>query len=268
MFEKIISEKNQKIKYLKKLYSKRGRREKGKLVLEGYRIIEEALKSDTVFEQMYMSPDFFNSSEGQFLKEKFLNKENTGNILIVDKKILDKIADTVSPQGVIAVVNEIKYETGDLFKEKGLLLLLDRIQDPGNMGTIIRTAVAAGLDGIIILKGSVDIYNQKVLRATMGAVFKIPLLQGLALEEFFELMDRSNYRLLCTDLTAERYYYQEEYKRPLIIAIGNEANGLDERLLQRSDYRVKIPITDRIESLNAAVAAGVIIYKLTEREWK
>ena len=268
MFEKISSEQNQKIKYLKKLYSKRGRQERGKLVLEGYRIIEEALKSSAVFEKIYMSSEFLKSDEGQFFKDIYINKDKKGQVLIIDKKILNKIADTDTPQGVIAVVDEIEYEADDLFKKKGILLLLDRIQDPGNMGTIIRTAAAAGLDGIVILKGSVDIYNLKVLRATMGAIFKIPLLQGLTLEEFFELLAKSNYRLLSTDLKTDRYYHQQEYQSPLIIAIGNEANGLDEKILQKSDYRIKIPITEEIESLNAAVAAGVIIYKVLEGKWK
>jgi len=268
LFEKISSEQNQKIKYLKKLYSKRGRQERGKLVLEGYRIIEEALKSSAVFEKIYMSSEFLKSDEGQFFKDIYINKDKKGQVLIIDKKILNKIADTDTPQGVIAVVDEIEYEADDLFKKKGILLLLDRIQDPGNMGTIIRTAAAAGLDGIVILKGSVDIYNLKVLRATMGAIFKIPLLQGLTLEEFFELLAKSNYRLLSTDLKTDRYYHQQEYQSPLIIAIGNEANGLDEKILQKSDYRIKIPITEEIESLNAAVAAGVIIYKVLEGKWK
>lgn len=268
LLEKISSEQNQKIKYLKKLYSKRGRQEKGKLILEGYRIIEDALKSSAVFDKIYMSPEFLKSDEGQYLQESFINRDKKGQLLIIDKKILNKIADTDTPQGVIAVVNEIEYEAQELFKENGLLLLLDRLQDPGNMGTIIRTAAAAGLDGIVILKGSVDIYNLKVLRATMGAIFKIPLLHGLTREDFFVLLAESNYRLLSTDLKADRYYHQQEYQRPLIIAIGNEANGLEEEILQKSDYRVKIPLNGEIESLNAAVAAGVIIYKVSEGKWE
>lgn len=266
--EIINSEQNKRIKSLKKLYNKRTRRNKGKFILEGYRIIEEALKSMIVFDNIYMTPDFFQSKQGQSIVFEFEKKYSSKNIIMVEDKILNMIADTHSPQGIIGTVNEREYLLDEVFMNKGTLLLLDRIQDPGNMGTIIRTAVAAGIDGIIVLKGSVDIYNLKVLRSTMGAIFKIPLIQDLELEDFLDLFTNSEYKLVSTDLSADKYYYQLDFPHSVIIAIGNEANGLQEELLAKSDYRIKIPIIGEIESLNAAIAAGIILYKVIENNWK
>ncbi len=279
MREIISSEQNDRVKLLKKLYNKKKRRQKGKFVLEGLRIIDEALKADAVFDNMFMSPDFYKSTEGQTLIKAYLKGDNNSDncndykedkLIIIEEKLLSKIADTSSPQGVIAVVNEPEYDISEIFcqeNENGKLLLLDRIQDPGNMGTIIRTAVAAGIDGIIILKGSVDIYNLKVLRATMGAVFSIPLLKDVTLENFFGLYKNigKNYQLIAADLSADLYYHQMDYQPPFIIAIGNEANGLSDKIVNSSNCRIKIPIVGDIDSLNAAIATGILVYKALEK---
>lgn len=269
MKEIISSEQNNRVKSLKKLYNKQKRRQKGKFILEGYRIIHEALKSDARFDNIFMSPEFYKSQEGQDILALFTDKDPDNNLLLMEEKLLKKIADTNTPQGVIAVVNEPEYLVEDIFSpnnKMGKLLLLDRIQDPGNMGTIIRTAVAAGIEGIIILKGSVDIYNLKVLRATMGAIFNIPLLKDISLEEFLNIYQEQakNYQLIAADLAGELYYHQLEYIEPFIIAIGNEANGLQKKLIDSANHLIKIPIIGDIDSLNAAMATGIIVYKALE----
>lgn len=272
MKEIISSEQNNKVKSLRKLYNKKKRRQKGKFVLEGYRIIDEALKADAVFDNVFMTPDFYKSEEGQNIQMQFSNRKSSDKLIIIDEKILTKIADTNTPQGVIAVVNEPEYEMEDVFSmqsKRDKLLLLDRIQDPGNMGTIIRTAVAAGIDGIIILKGSVDIYNLKVLRATMGAIFSIPLVKDVELEDFFNIYQSQvdRYKLIAADLSGEMYYNQLDYTDSFIIAIGNEANGLQDKIVNYANNLIKIPINGEIDSLNAAIAAGIIVYKAVEGNW-
>lgn len=272
MKEVISSEQNNRVKSLKKLYSKKNRRQKGKFILEGFRIIDEALNADADFDYIFMSPYFYNSVDGKSLKECFVNKNDINNLFIIEDKLLSKIADTSSPQGVIAVVNEPKYEMKDIFSSDNgseKLLLLDRIQDPGNMGTIIRTAVAAGIDGIIILKGSVDIYNLKVLRATMGAVFNIQLVKDVILQDFFEFCSTTakEYKLIAADLSGDIYYHQLDYDFPFVLAIGNEANGIDEEIVNYANHLIKIPVLGGIDSLNAAIAAGIIIYKALEKNY-
>lgn len=261
--EVISSEHNDKVKYLKKLYSSRNRKKMGKFILEGYRIIEEAVKAGAEFDKIYMTVDFYKSKQGKLIYKL----TDTNSIYFLEKKLLVEMADTSNPQGIIAVVNDIDYRIDDLFHRTSSLLLLDRIQDPGNMGTIIRTAAAAGFDGIIILKGSVDIYNLKVLRATMGAIFNIPVIKNISLDLFNEYYQRHSqkYKLISTDLTGSKYYYHLDYNDPVILTIGNEANGISDSLLQLSDEIVKIPMSGEIESLNAGIAAGIIMYKVVER---
>ncbi|MFW6022218.1 MAG: TrmH family RNA methyltransferase [Halanaerobiaceae bacterium] len=269
MEEIISSEQNSKIKSLKRLYSKRQRKKKGKFLLEGYRIIDEALKSEAVFDDIYMTADFINSDQGKSIIELMQKNNNIQYPIVVQDKLLESIADTASPQGIIAVVNEDDYTLGEVFKGNKTLLLLDQIQDPGNMGTIIRTAVAAGVGGIIVLKGSVDIYNLKVLRSTMGAIFNIPLVKNTTLDDFLQSYNniKHKYQLISTDLSAEKYYNQVEYNEPVIIAIGNEANGLRKGIIDQSDLCIKIPVIGDINSLNAAIAAGIIVYKVMEKKW-
>ena len=149
----------------------------------------------------------------------------------------------------------------DVLTEKNdSILVLDRIQDPGNMGTLIRTAAGAGIDGIVVLKGCVDIYNLKVLRATMGAVFSIPIITRLEKDLFREKIVAGDYYLVCTDIAGEKYYYEVTYRQPTVFVIGNEAQGIAEDLLALASCRVKIPMAGEIDSLNAAVSGGIVLY--------
>lgn len=268
----ISSEQNNKIKSLRKLYDKRYRKKQGKYILEGFRIIKEALNAGAVFDDIYVTPEFYKSDHGGqvlgLLKKNINIDFNKISPVILESKLMNNIADTNNPQGIIAVVNEVQYNVEDVLDNSTLLLLLDRIQDPGNMGTMIRTAVAAGVDGLIILKGSVDIYNLKVLRATMGSIFNIAFIKDLGLEEFIDLYRKkaSNYTLVSTDISARKYYYDLDYRGKIIIAIGNEANGLNRKIVDISKYKVKIPIIGEIDSLNAAMAGGIILYEVLRKK--
>jgi TrmH family RNA methyltransferase len=136
------------------------------------------------------------------------------------------------------------------------------------MGTMIRTAVAAGFDGIIALKGSVDIYNQKVIRSTMGGIFSIAIRQKLSQKEFLTEIaaEAADYELLAADIEAEEYYFEHQYQDKLILMIGNEANGLDSKLMDSATVKIKIPLAGEIESLNAAVAASVISFEILSQQ--
>ncbi|MFW5986127.1 MAG: TrmH family RNA methyltransferase [Halanaerobiales bacterium] len=270
MQEIITSDKNSKIKFLKKLYKKKYRKKQGKYILEGYRIIVEALRAGADFDSLYFSPDFYNSDSGNQILDllknsQFYNKKIKP--IVIDEKLMVNITDTDTPQGIIAAVNENNYKTEDIFDKSDVILLIDRIQDPGNMGTIIRTAVAAGVEGLIILKGSVDIYNLKVLRATMGAIFNIKFIKDVSLSNFFSLYRVYNdrYRLIAADLSADTYYDRMNYGNRVILAAGNEGNGLCREILEAADKRVKIPIIGDIESINVAVATGIILYDILRK---
>ena len=261
MEEIISSNKNDKIKYLKKLYKSSKRKKEGKFILEGYRLIKQAYESGATIDYIFVNPSFKKSKEYQTF---IFNKGLTGFTYLIEDKLLKDVADTVNPQGIVAIVSEIDYKLSSIIENGKKIVVLDRIQDPGNMGTIIRTAAAAGMDGVISLKGSVDIYNLKVLRATAGAIFNIPFINKLSYDKFSELLSNKlrKYQLICTSLDTENYYHNVNYNENNILIIGNEANGIRKNLLKNADLTVKIPLNNSIESINAAMAAGLLMYKI------
>ncbi|MFW6381597.1 MAG: TrmH family RNA methyltransferase, partial [Bacillota bacterium] len=197
----ISSTKNDKIKHLRKLYSTRQRKQKGQYVLEGSRIIRQAVSAGERLEELFMTPDFAGTEQGQALRADLTRSQQ---LYFITEDLLKQVSDTVNPQGVIGVVAESnKHRSLTEFER---VVVLDRIQDPGNMGTIIRTAVAAGFDGIIALKGSVDIYNLKVIRSTAGAIFSIPVINRMELNELKDLLKRVEPRVIAALPDADREY--------------------------------------------------------------
>ena len=230
-------------------------------MLEGYRLIDEALKIGADFDFLFMTPEFKKTDKGQRIANSL---SRDVNLKLISDKLLEDIADTVNPQGITAVVEEIDYDLDSFQKKSNNILIMDRVQDPGNVGTLIRTAAAAGFDGIITLKGSVDIYNLKVLRATMGAIFSIPIIDKMELDRLKEFLHNSKkqFQVICAEPSSSNYYYETDYKEPLLLVIGNEAHGVRDELIQLSDLSIKIPLNNNIESLNAAMAGGILLYNI------
>ncbi|ACL69319.1 TrmH family RNA methyltransferase [Halothermothrix orenii] len=261
MKEVIKSSDNKNFKYLKKLYNKSFRKKEGKFILEGYRLIMEAC-GKARFDRIFMTPYFAKTDEGEEIIRKF--KDHIP-VHFVTGKLLYNVADTENPQGIAAITYVPRSGANILFhnRNRGIILILDRIQDPGNMGTIIRTAVAAGIEGIICLKGSVDIYNLKVIRASMGAIFSIPILTGVSFKRLQKIRDEyPDYKLICTDLNTSKFYHEIDYQEPLMLVIGNEARGIREELLSLADIKIKIPLMGNIDSLNAAVSTAIVLYDI------
>ncbi len=263
----ISSSQNDKVKYLNKLYRSRNRRKEGVFILEGKRLIEAASAGGADFRQVFVTPAFFKSAANDNLLADLKLK---AEFIYIEESLLKETASTVNPQGILAVVEESIFKGDDFYSQADKILLLDRIQDPGNMGTMIRTAVAAGFDAVIALKGSVDIYNQKVIRATMGGIFSIAIRQKLSLDDFLAEIENeaAAYELLAADARAEEYHFEHQYQDKLILMIGNEANGLEEELLKAANSKIKIPLAGEIESLNAAVAASVISFEVLSQQLK
>ena len=261
MENKISSNKNDKIKYLKKLYNSSKRKKEGKFILEGFRLIKQAYESGARFDYLFVTNSFKNSEK---YRELISNSKLQNNSYLITKKLLNEVADTVNPQGIIAIVSEIDYNIERIINENKKILVLDRIQDPGNLGTIIRTAAASGFEAVISLKGTVDIYNLKVLRATAGAIFNIPFLNKMNYSKFKEYLNRefADYQLICSDVNTKKYYHKAKYDQKALLVIGNEGNGIRDDLLKKADLKIKIPLNNNIESINAAMAAGILMYKI------
>ena len=256
----ITAKDNEKIKYTKSLLKTKNRNKESKFIIEGYRILTLAIECDAKLEYVFINEDFENKDEHKnfvnILKEKHIKIYKTTN------KLFNDLVDTESTQGILGVV-EFKQRTieENLNEKDKFVLILDRIQDPGNMGTIIRTADAAGVDAIIALKGCVDIYNPKVIRSTMGSIFDMNIIHETQ-EEALRVLKLKNFDIVSSYLNTNNYYNNIEYDYKTALVIGNEANGINDELISKSDKLVKIPIYGNAESLNAAISSAILMYEI------
>lgn len=235
----IQSDKNKIIKEINSLKARKNRERLRLFVLEGERLVQEA---------------------GDSLRYVVVSEGYKGNIkydYIVSHSLFRKISDTVNPQGVLAVcsIKENKFENN---VKDPLYILLENIQDPGNMGTIIRTADAAGADGVFLSKGCVDVYNPKVVRSAMGSIFHLPVYTDV---DLCRLLSEINVVSIAAHLKGAKTPYDINMQTGAAIIIGNEGNGISSELAQRADHLVKIPMPGKAESMNAGIAAAIMIYE-------
>jgi rRNA methylases len=257
--ELIQSKDNIIIKEAKKLKEKRYRTLNSKFLVEGFRFTEEALKSTFKVSEIFINEN--NLNKWKEYKLEGLIKSYT-KIYIVKETVFKQLSDTENPQGIIAVVDKIKVPVE---KKDGIYLLADKIQDPGNLGTIIRSAHAAGALGVIVTKGTVDIYNEKTLRSTMGSIFKIPVIEDENLG-FTKALKENGFKLLVSSLEDSVDFYNVNLKENLIIAVGNEGSGISEEIYDIGDIKAKIPMPGGAESLNASVAASIMLFEAVRQK--
>jgi len=256
----ITAKDNEKVKYTKSLLKTKNRTKESKFIIEGYRILTLAIECSADIEYVFINEDFENKEEHinflETLKEKNMKIYKTTN------KIFDDLVDTETTQGILGVVRfKQKNIEESLDDNSRFVLILDRIQDPGNMGTIIRTADAAGIDAIIALKGCVDIYNPKVIRSTMGSIFDMNVIHTTQ-DEALRLLKLNDFDIVSSYLDTNNFYNSVEYNYKTALVIGNEANGINEELVSKSDVLVKIPIYGKAESLNAAISSAILMYEI------
>lgn len=253
--ERIESINNAKVKEWIKLQTKKGREKANSFLIEGEHLVEEAIQCGAEVQALLVSEAFVIPPSVQHFIQV---KPSLG--FIVSEAIVKKLSETEAPQGIFAVIKIQPAALNSLLVENGIILLLDAIQDPGNLGTIIRTADAAGVDGIILGKGTVDLYNAKVIRSTMGSLFHVPIIHGDLLP-IIEQMQQHSYTFLAASLDGAVPYDHHVYDGPIGIVIGNEANGVSPAVLEACQTKVKIPIYGQAESLNAGIATGILIYE-------
>lgn len=256
----ITAKDNDKVKYTKSLLKSKNRNKESKFIIEGYRILTLAIECNAKIDYVFINEDFEKKTEYvqflEILKSKNINTYKTTN------KIFNELVDTESTQGILGVVKFNQRTIQENLKdEHRFVVILDRIQDPGNMGTIIRTADAAGVDAIIALKGCVDIYNPKVIRSTMGSIFDMNIIHATQ-EEAVRLLKLKNFDIVSSYLNTNNYYDKVEYNYKTALVIGNEANGINDELVSKSDVLVKIPIYGKAESLNAAISSAILMYEI------
>lgn len=260
----ITSASNEKIKHVAKLVkSSADRRREGVFVVEGDRICSE-VPSDRYVEG-YVSESYLEKNNIKPSAGGDVCLINGVNYTIVSNAVYKKISDTVSGQGIMCVVKQKKVDPVDFideYEDTGVkLLILENIQDPGNLGTMIRTAEAAGYDAIITDRNTVDVYNPKVIRSTMGGIFRMPVMVAEDLMVFLEDARIRGIKLYGAILEGSVDYRECDYSDRMGVLIGNEGNGLSREAQSMVDNKIRIPMEGKVESLNAAVAAAIIMYR-------
>lgn len=264
----ITSTGNKKVKDIIQLTQKaRERRKQGLFIVEGIKMFVEA-PTDRIG-QIYVASGLWNSlqqsaseKETEPLKYECLTKLKTLEFEEVSDEVFAKMSDTQTPQGILCTVDRSVYEKEQFFKENGLYLFLENIQDPGNLGTIFRTAEGAGVDGIVMSEDTVDLYNPKTIRSTMGSVYRMP---HMYVSDFPEQIKKAKEAGICVyaaHLKGARYYDEFDYQKGTAFLIGNEGNGLKKETADLADSYLKIPMEGKLESLNAAVSAAILSYEV------
>ncbi len=252
----ITAVQNERIKQLRQLNQKKGRREQGLFLAEGPHLVEEAVKSGVSIPWMVVEE----GREQAF--QDLLNAMDPMQIIRVSRVVMESISETRTPQGILAVTPLRLQPWQDHDLEPGLILILDNLQDPGNMGTIIRTADAAGADGVLVSTDSVDVHNPKCVRATMGSIFHLPLWSCEDLPAAIRAMTERGWAVLCGDLKGTDFFSRRIEAQGQALIVGNEAAGVRAEVAQAASHHFRLAMAGRAESLNAAVAAGIMIYDL------
>ena len=251
----INSLQNETIKYFTKLNEKAFRKQEQKFIVEGKHLVEEALKTSLVETIISSDINYLNQVEGI---EKYLVNDN----------IIKKISNTKNPQNVLGIVKMFdtteKILEEELKKTKSSLVMFDDINDPGNLGTLIRTAAALGYNGIILSNSSVDIYNDKTVRASQGSIFKTKIIYT-DLEKIIKTLKKNNYTLIGTSLKHSVLLEDVKKEEKFVICLGNEARGISDKVLNLMDANIKLTMHNDGESLNVMVAGSIIMYEMQKK---
>lgn len=252
----ITSSSNSQIKNMIQLKKKPKERTRQDLFLvEGIKMFLEAPKDR--IGKVYVSAGFYGDRHHQEQLKGY-------DYEVVSDSVFESICDTRTPQGIICAVKQFHYKEEDLFGQKGqhpLCMVLENLQDPGNLGTIFRTAEGAGVTGILLSRDCVDLYNPKVIRSTMGSVYRMPFYYTDDLHGTLQNWKKKGMHLYAAHLKGTHTYDQEDYRQPAAFLIGNESQGLTEGTADQADHYIRIPMSGQVESLNAAVASAILMYE-------
>jgi len=257
----IKSKDNGKIRCVRSLSSKKGRDEENAFIVEGIKFIKEAIGEKAHIKSLVFNENTLIKTQTKEIYDFALKSEI--EIIICQDNVFKTVADTMSSQGVIAVINRKKNtKTIDDFK---FAIMCDRIQDPGNLGTIIRTADAFGPAAVILNKGCADEYNPKVVRASAGAIFRVPFIHSDSDKEMLNQLKESGYLIISTVVDSEHSFEDIDMNEKICVVVGNEGQGVSREIAESSHMGVTIKMTGLSESLNASIAAGISIYEIRKK---
>lgn len=254
----ISSTSNPQVKRLAQLQKKsKVRNEEKVFIVEGIRMFAEVPKNRV--EKVYISESLYNK------KKQELDLQGMP-VEILSDNVFQYVSDTKTPQGIMCIVKQVQYNIEELLRIRNPhFMVLDNLQDPGNLGTIVRTAEGAGVDAIFLSKESVDIFNPKTIRSTMGSIYRMPVIYVDDLLELLDTFKEKGIKSYAAHLEGKNSYDQETYQDGTVILIGNEGNGLRDEVSKKADIWVQIPMKGQVESLNAAIAASVLMFEVARQ---
>ena len=252
----ISSKENELIKHIKKLKDKKERDLSNEYLIEGVKLIKEAIQEKAKIKQIIVCDE---CEKLEAIPQELTYEIAKYDCIYVTKKIYSYITEVKTPQGILAIIEKQSNEN-DIDYNQDIIIALDGIQDPGNLGTILRTVDSVGLTQILVSKDTADCYNPKVVRSTMGAIFRVKVIECENLEDTLKEIKKHKFSIITTSLQTQNSIYDIKYKKDVIV-IGNEANGVSENIQKLADKKLKIPMLGKTESLNASVATGIILYE-------
>ena len=254
--QRISSKDNSLIKHIKKLKEKKYRQQYGEYVVEGLKLIKEAINENAKIRKIIICE----SEDNTEMIENHLRYEIARfDCVLVPHNIFKTLSDVETPQGIMAII-EKSHASKKIDFNTDIIVALDDVQDPGNLGTILRTIDSIGLKQVLVSKNTVDCYNSKVIRSTMGAIFRVNVIECDDLCNTLTLTKNNGFKIMVTSLKAKKSIYDVKYQKKVIV-VGNEANGVSESVIKLADEKLIIPMRGKTESLNVAVATGVILYE-------
>ena len=248
----ITSGENRIFRLCEQLTHKKYRDKLGMYLIEGENLLEEAVKNHAEIKTVLVRQDYGGNFYG-----------SDDKVFYLSDRLFDRLSQTETSQGVIAAVKKPEFSQEEFTDKNDCsnYVVLDRLQDPGNIGTIIRTADAAGYGLVIAMKGTADVFSPKAVRAATGSLFRMPVVFMDSVDELMEFTRAAGKKLAATCFDTDRYYYDEDLRENIALIIGNEGGGICRELIESSDLKIKIPMHGNIESLNASVAAGILMYE-------
>ena len=251
----IESLQNKTAKKIQGLKNRKNREKEGLFIAEGLRFVS-SIPEDWEVEYFVVSQSYAESSDCSILQKR-------AETLIFSNQVFQAVAETTNSQGILALCRQKNFHIHEILEKesRGFYIIAEELNDPGNLGTLIRTADACGVNGIFLSKGSVDLYNPKVLRSTMGSIFHVPVVQEVEISQLIQQMHTQKITVLAAHLQGKQYLYDFDFTVPCAVLVGNEARGLSDDAVALCDDLVKIPMVGKAESLNVSMAAGLLMYE-------
>ena len=259
----ISSKENELIKHIKKLKDKKERDISNEYIIEGVKLIQEAIQEKAKIKQIIICEE---CEKAEAIPKEIMYEVARYECIYITKKLYNYLTEVKTPQGILAVIEKESNEKNIDYTQE-IIVALDGIQDPGNLGTILRTVDSIGLTQILVSKDTADSFNPKVVRSTMGAIFRVKVIECEDLEKTLKEIKKHKFEIVVTSLQTKNSIYDIDYNKKVIV-IGNEANGVQEKIQKLADKKVKIPMLGKTESLNASVATGIILYEYVRQKLK